>query len=40
MSAKRRLRNDTRLWVVPVTAQLDGALAEKIVEKLRGRSIA
>jgi len=25
---------------VPVTAQLDGALAEKIVEKLRGRSIA
>lgn len=34
------LRNDTRLWVVPVTAQLDGALAEKIVEKLRGRSIA
>ncbi|MNR79989.1 Tetraacyldisaccharide 4'-kinase [compost metagenome] len=34
------LRNDSRLWVVPVTAQLDGALAEKIVEKLRGRSIA
>lgn len=32
------LRNDPRLWVVPVTAQLDGALAEKIVEKLRGHS--
>ncbi|MES2537341.1 MAG: tetraacyldisaccharide 4'-kinase [Pseudomonadota bacterium] len=30
------LKNDPRLWVVPVTAQLDRALAEKIVEKLRG----
>ncbi|WP_076593640.1 tetraacyldisaccharide 4'-kinase [Herminiimonas arsenitoxidans] len=34
------LRNDPRLWVVPVTAQLDAAFAEKIVEKLRGQSIA
>jgi tetraacyldisaccharide 4'-kinase len=33
------LRNDPRLWVVPVAAHLDGALAEKIVEKLRGHSI-
>ena len=32
------LRNDPCLWVVPVTARLDGALAEKIVEKLRGHS--
>ncbi len=32
------LRNDTRLWVVPVTAHLDDVLAEKIVEKLRGHS--
>lgn len=30
------LRNDPRLWVVPVTAHIDGALAKKIVEKLRG----
>ncbi len=30
------LKNDPRLWVVPVTAHLDGALAEQIVEKLRG----
>jgi tetraacyldisaccharide 4'-kinase len=29
-------KNDPRLWVVPVTAHIDGALAEKIVEKLRG----
>ncbi|MDO8306299.1 tetraacyldisaccharide 4'-kinase [Herminiimonas sp.] len=34
------LRNDPRFWVVPVTAHLDGALAEQIVEKLRGHSIA
>ncbi|MDB5920533.1 MAG: tetraacyldisaccharide 4-kinase [Massilia sp.] len=34
------LRNDPRLWVVPVTAQLDGALAEQIVEKCRGCSTA
>ncbi|WP_246860791.1 tetraacyldisaccharide 4'-kinase [Noviherbaspirillum sp. UKPF54] len=34
------LRNDPRLWVVPVTARLDGALAERIVEKVRGRPTA
>lgn len=34
------LRNDARLWVVPVTARIDGMLAEKIAEKLRGRTIA
>ena len=30
------IRNDPRLWVVPVSADLDGALAQQIVEKLRG----
>ncbi|HJV52476.1 MAG TPA: tetraacyldisaccharide 4'-kinase [Noviherbaspirillum sp.] len=30
------LRNDPRLWVVPVTARIDGALTERIVEKCRG----
>ena len=34
------LKDDPRLWVVPVTAQLDAALAEQIVEKCRGRSPA
>jgi tetraacyldisaccharide 4'-kinase len=34
------LKNDPRLWVVPVTAQLDLRLAEQIVEKCRGRSLA
>lgn len=34
------LKDDPRLWVVPVTAQLDPALAEQIVEKCRGRSTA
>jgi tetraacyldisaccharide 4'-kinase len=34
------LKNDPRLWVVPVTAHIDGALADKIVEKLRGCSTA
>ncbi len=34
------LKDDPRLWVVPVTAQLDAALAELIVEKCRGRSLA
>ncbi|HWT72132.1 MAG TPA: tetraacyldisaccharide 4'-kinase, partial [Oxalicibacterium sp.] len=34
------LRNDPRIWVVPVTACIDDALADRIVEKLRGRSIA
>lgn len=32
------LECDSRLWVVPVTACLDGALAEHIVEKCRGHS--
>jgi len=31
------LRGDPRLWVVPVTAHIDGALADQIVEKCRGR---
>ncbi|MEO7495187.1 MAG: tetraacyldisaccharide 4'-kinase [Massilia sp.] len=35
-----QLKNDPRLWVVPVSAQLDAALAEHIVEKCRGRSPA
>jgi len=35
-----QLRNDPRLWVVPVTAQLDAALADLIVEKCRGSSTA
>jgi tetraacyldisaccharide 4'-kinase len=34
------LKNDPRLWVVPVSAHLDGALAEHIVEKLRGHPTA
>ncbi len=34
------LKDDPRLWVVPVTAQLDAALAEQIVEKCRGSSPA
>jgi tetraacyldisaccharide 4'-kinase len=34
------LNNDPRLWVVPVTAQLDAALAQQIVEKCRGCSTA
>lgn len=34
------LKNDPRLWVVPVTARMDGALAEQIVEKLRGHTTA
>ncbi len=32
------LKNDPRLWVVPVTARIDGALLEQLLEKLRGRS--
>ncbi|MET0320678.1 MAG: tetraacyldisaccharide 4'-kinase [Duganella sp.] len=31
------LRDDPRLWVVPVTARIDRALADQIVEKCRGR---
>jgi tetraacyldisaccharide 4'-kinase len=34
------LNNDPRLWVVPVTAQIDAALAAQIVEKCRGRPTA
>jgi tetraacyldisaccharide 4'-kinase len=34
------IKNDPRLWVVPVTACIDDALAQRIVEKCRGRSIA
>jgi tetraacyldisaccharide 4'-kinase len=34
------LKDDPRLWVVPVTARIDAALAEQIVEKCRGRSPA
>lgn len=30
------LKNDRRLWVVPVAARIDAALAELIVEKCRG----
>jgi tetraacyldisaccharide 4'-kinase len=33
------INNDPRLWVVPVTAQIDAALAAQIVEKCRGRPI-
>ena len=34
------LKDDPRLWVVPVSAQIDSALAQQIVEKCRGRSTA
>ncbi|OYO26366.1 tetraacyldisaccharide 4'-kinase [Janthinobacterium sp. PC23-8] len=34
------LKDDPRLWVVPVSAQIDAALAQQIVEKCRGRSTA
>lgn len=34
------IKNDPRLWVVPVTARIDGALADQLVEKLRERPIA
>jgi tetraacyldisaccharide 4'-kinase len=34
------LKNDPRLWVVPVTARIDGALTERILEKCRGRPTA
>lgn len=30
-------KNDPRLWVVPVAARIDGALAQRIVEKCCGR---
>ncbi|MET3132161.1 tetraacyldisaccharide 4'-kinase [Oxalobacteraceae bacterium GrIS 1.11] len=34
------LKDDPRLWVVPVSARIDAALAQQIVEKCRGRSTA
>jgi tetraacyldisaccharide 4'-kinase len=34
------MKDDPRLWVVPVTARIDAAVAEKIVEKLRGYTTA
>ncbi|QJP99721.1 tetraacyldisaccharide 4'-kinase [Herbaspirillum rubrisubalbicans Os34] len=34
------IRNDPRIWVVPVTARIDSALAQHIVEKLRERPTA
>ena len=34
------IKNDPRLWVVPVTAQIDVALIQQIVEKLRGHPTA
>lgn len=34
------LKDDPRLWVVPVTARIDAALAQQIVEKCRGCSPA
>jgi tetraacyldisaccharide 4'-kinase len=34
------INNDPRLWVVPVAAQIDAALAAHIVEKCRGRPTA
>lgn len=34
------LANDARLWVVPVSARIDDALAHTILEKLRGPSTA
>ena len=34
------IQNDPRIWVVPVTARIDSALAEHIVEKLRERPTA
>jgi tetraacyldisaccharide 4'-kinase len=34
------IKSDPRLWVVPVAARVDGALAKRIVEKCRGRPTA
>ncbi|KAF3996690.1 tetraacyldisaccharide 4'-kinase [Glaciimonas immobilis] len=34
------IKNDPRIWVVPVTANIDVALAQQIVEKLRGHPTA
>ena len=30
------IKNDPRMWVVPVTARIDRTLAERIMEKCRG----
>jgi tetraacyldisaccharide 4'-kinase len=35
-----QIRLDPRIWVVPVTADIDNGLAEKILERVRGYSIA
>jgi tetraacyldisaccharide 4'-kinase len=40
MQPNRKLINDPRLWVVPVSARIDSALADQIVEKCRGRTFA
>lgn len=34
------LRNDKRIWFVPVTAEIDMALAQQLLEKIRGSSPA
>jgi tetraacyldisaccharide 4'-kinase len=34
------IKNDPRVWVVPVSARIDQALAKQIVEKCRGRPTA
>jgi len=34
------IKNDPRVWVVPVTAHIDTALVQRIVEKCRGRPTA
>jgi len=34
------IKNDPRLWVVPVSARIDRVLIERIVEKCRGRPTA
>lgn len=39
-AASASLANDPRIWVVPVEAQIDTALAQQLVEKCRGRSFA
>lgn len=39
-AAHPALRNDSRIWVVPITARLEAGLIEAILEKLRGHSIA
>jgi tetraacyldisaccharide 4'-kinase len=35
-----QIRLDPRIWVVPVTADIDNSLAEKILERVRGYPIA